>query len=113
MPTYCFECQTCEESKEVIRPMADSNVPVICECGKRMVRNFSAELNSIRGDYNEPIVSDSMAFDAIDLVEHRKRFPNIEVVVDHARSARPVFRSLSQKRGYLKARRFVDCRSFI
>jgi len=85
----------------------------MCECGKQMFRDLKAEHSSVRGDYNEPIVSDSMAFDAIDLAEHRRRFPNIDVVVDHARSARPVFKNLSQKRKYLKARGFVDCNSYV
>ena len=112
MPTYCFRCLTCDESSEVFRPIRDFALPEICKCGKPMHRDLKAEHSAIRSDYNEPIVSDSMAFDAIDLAEHRRRFPDIEVVVDHARSARPVFRSLGQKRDYLKARGFVDCNSF-
>ena len=110
---YCFLCPICDERKEVVRPMKDSNLSEICKCGKLMIRNYIAEHGSVRGDYNEPIISDSMAFDAIDLAEHRRRFPGIEVVVDHARSARPVFRNLSQKRAYLKARGFVDCNSYV
>lgn len=92
--------------------MGDFALPEICDCGEPMIRNFVAEHSSVRGDYNQPIVSDSMAFDAIDLAEHQKRFPDVEVVVDHARSARPVFKNLGQKRAYLKARGFVDCNSF-
>lgn len=111
--TYCFLCPNCIERREVIRLMQDSDLPEICQCGASMERDFVAEHSSVRGDYNEPIVSDSMAFDAIDLDEHRRRFPHIEVVVDHARSARPVFRNLNQKRAYLKARGFVDCNSYV
>ncbi len=93
--------------------MKDSALPQVCECGEpRMTRDRQTEHSSVRGDYNVPIISDSMAFDAIDLPEHRKRFPHIEVVVDHARSARPVFRSLNQKRAYLKARNWADLNSF-
>ena len=112
MPVYCFKCMACDERKEVHRPMRESSEPEICNCGRKMKRDFVAEHNSVRGDYNDPIVSDSMAFDAIDLAEHRRRFPDVEVAIDHARSARPIFRSLSQKRKYLKARGFVDCNSF-
>lgn len=112
MPRYCWQCPICSERREVTRFIKDRNIPETCGCGILMDRSFIGELNSVRGDYNDPIVSDSMAFDAIDLAEHRKRFPNIEIVVDHARSARPVFKSLSQKRGYLKARGFIDANSF-
>ncbi len=113
MPRYCFECLWCDTQKEVVRPMKDSGLSEICGCGAVMKRNYIAEHSAVRGDYNEPIVSDSMAFDAIDLVEHRRRFPNIDIQVDHARSARPIFRNLSQKRKYLKARGMVDVNSFI
>ena len=92
--------------------MKDYALPEMCKCGKQMSRDLITEHSAVRSDYNTPIVSDSMAFDAIDLAEHRKRFPDIEVVVDHARSARPVLKSLSQKRKYLKARKRIDVNSF-
>ncbi len=69
---------------------------------------------AVRGDYNEPIVSSSMAFDSQDVDEHRRRHPGIELQVDHAgRTASPIFRTLSQKRAYMKARNWVDRNSFI
>jgi len=112
MPTYCFKCSICDKQKDVFRPVKEHDIPEICECGTQMRRDFVTEHSSVRGDYKRPIISDSMAFDAIDLDEHRKRFPDIEVKVDHARSARPIFHSLGQKRKYLKARGFVDVNSF-
>ncbi len=111
--TYCFLCPVCDEQKEVSRPMQDSSLPEACVCGESMERDYTAEHSSVRGDYNEPIVSDSMAFDAADLAEHRRQFSDIEVVVDHNRSARPVFKSLSQKRAYMKARGWKDCNSYV
>ena len=113
MPSYCFKCETCGKLKEVVRQMADSSLPETCTCGMEMVRDYPAESGSVRGDYAEPIISESLAFDAIDLAEHRRRFPDIDVHVEHARCAKPIFRNLTQKRRYLKARGFVDCRSFI
>ena len=112
MPQYCWQCPICHKQRGVCRPIENRNIPEICECKQKMIRDYYMERPGVRGDYNEPIVSDSMAFDAIDLAEHRKRFPGIEVKVDHARSARPIFRSLNQKRAYLKARKFIDCNSF-
>ena len=113
MPRYCLQCLTCGENKDVFRPIKDRDLPEPCKCGKQMTRDLIAEHGSVRGDYSTPIVSDSLAFDAIDLTEHRRRFPGIDVVVDHARSARPVLRNLNEKRKYLRARGFTDCNSFI
>lgn len=112
MPAYVFICPACSTYREVIRLMKDSGQPEICECGQEMVRNYKAEQIGGRGMYAEPIVSESMAFDAIDLAEHRKRFPDIDVVVE-GRIARPILRSLSQKRQYLKRRGWIDTNSFI
>lgn len=112
MPMYDFVCVKCEKTRAVYRPMKDCDLPEVCECGERMLRDFVAEHCAIRGDYNKPIVSESMAFDAIDIEEHRKRFPDVDVIVDHDRSARPILRNLNQKRRYMRARGFVDTRSF-
>lgn len=114
MPQYCFICPICHEQKEVTRPMKESQWSEMCKCGLPMQRDYIAEHGSVRGDYNKPIVSDSMAFNTQDLAEHRRRFPNIELKIDAAgHSAMPIFQSLSQKRQYLKARGFVDCNSFV
>lgn len=114
MPTYCYECKVCDERREVVRPMRDSGEPEFCDCGKRMKRNFHAEHSSVRGDFNEPIVSTSLAFNTDDLAEHRRQFPDVELKVDHAgHSVNPVFRSLTQKRRYLKERGWVDQNSYV
>ena len=109
---YCFECPQCKTKCAVERPMADSGLPEQCACGQDMDRDFQAEHSNVRGDYDKPIVSDSMAFDSIDLAEHRKRFPDVDVKVD-GRSAYPILRSLRQKRRYLKGRNCIDRNSFI
>ena len=109
---YCWRCPICHTQKEVSCQIEDRNLLVKCKCGMPMKRDFIAEHSSVRADYNEPIVSDSMAFDSCDLAEHRRRFPNVEVKVE-GRIANPVIRSLSQKREYMRKRGFVDQNSFI
>jgi len=121
MPQYCYKCQDCGRKVTEFRTIADRNIMPLVACNPpprpgiycHMVRDLRAEVCSVRGDYEVAIVSDSMAFDgrADDLAEHRRRFPNIDVVVD-GRMARPVFRSLSQRRNYLKDRRWVDTNSY-
>ena len=114
MPRYCFECPICHGRKEVTRSMKDSNLSEICSCGVPMDRDYVAEHSAVRGDYNDPIESISMAFNTQDLAEHRRRHPGIELKVDMpGHTAYPIFRSLSQKRAYLKARKWQDCNSFV
>ncbi len=115
MPRYCFKCPKCGNQGEVVRSMAYRNEPATCvSCGAAMQRDFQAEHSAVRGDYKKPIVSTSMAFNAQDVPEHRRKHPGVELKVDGTgQTAYPVFRSLSQKRTYLKARGWVDCNSFI
>ena len=110
--TYCFRCLACGYTAEVIRPMAECSNPEPCICGDEMCRDLRAEHSSVRADYSRPIVSESMAFDACDIAEHRRQFPDVEVKVD-GRIANPVLRNLTQKRAYLKGRGFLDQNSFI
>ena len=113
MPNYCFKCLGCGESAEVFRPMRDFALPETCKCGALMHRDLRVEHSAVRGDYNKSIMSISMAFNTQDLEEHRRQHPNIELKVDKAgRTAYPIFRNLSQKRAYLKARKWVDRNSF-
>ncbi len=111
MPTYAFMCVECDEKRQVYRPLKDFDLPEICTCGEPMSRDFITEHCAVRADYNKPIVSEAMAFDSIDADAHRKRFPNVDLVIE-GRCAKPVLRSLGQKREYMKARRIVDTRSY-
>lgn len=108
---YCFICPKCKLGTEVHRPMAESSLPVTCVCGTQMERNYQAEQCATHGDYSEPIISSSMAFDAQDADEHRKRHPGVELQID-GQFAYPVLRSLTQKRAYLKARKWQDNNAF-
>ncbi len=113
MPHYCYECPVCEERREVTRPIRDYRLTERCECGEPMRRDFQTEHSAVRGDYNEPIVSTSMAFNTQDLAEHRRRHPGVDLHVDAVgRTAYPIFRNLSQKRAYMKARNWADVNSF-
>ncbi len=112
MPYYDFYCKVCGATAEEFRLMSEHDAPMECACGAGMTRDFVAEGAAVRGDYKHPIVSEALAFDAIDLAEHRAMYPDIDVEVD-GRFARPILRSLSQKRAYLKGRGHVDTKSFV
>lgn len=92
--------------------MRDSSVPELCGCGRRMVRDYQAEHSAVRGDFDEPIVSESLAFDSRDVAEHRKRFPGVDLVVE-GDTARPILRSQTQRRKYIKGRGWIDVNSFV
>lgn len=113
MPTYCFKCE-CGATANEFRSVAQYQDPMICSsCGGKMVIDIAAQHTAARGDYKHPIISDSMGFvaDPVDMAEHRRRFPNIDLDVDNG-CARPVLRSLGQKRQYLKAMGWIDKNSF-
>ena len=113
MPCYCYKCHACDETKEVVRLMVEHDRPEICDCGKRMKRDYVTEHHAVRGNFKQPIVSDSMAFNTQDIVEHRRRFPNIDLKVDKAgQTAYPIFHSRGQKKSYMKGRGWHDNNSF-
>jgi len=111
MPVYCYRCPECDEKDERYMPLAEFGKTILCKCGVVMHTSIVDQRPTVRGEYNKPIVSDSMAFDPIDIEEHRKKYPDIDLVVDEV-SARPVLRSLSQRRAYQKERGFVDTRDY-
>ena len=81
----------------------------LCDCGKMMVRDLRSEHVSVRGDYNKPITSVSMAFNSQDVDEHRRKHPGIDLHVDKpGGTAYPILRSRSQKLAYLKARNWQE-----
>lgn len=92
--------------------MKDCTLPEICECGQQMQRDFQVEHCAVSGDFKQPIISESLAFDAIDIKQHRADFPDIDVDVQ-GRFARPILKNLRQKRRYLKGRKWIDQNSFI
>lgn len=109
MPTYCHICTICGETREVVHSMKDSGVIELCDCGKLMVRDLTAEHSNVRGDYNKPITSVSMAFNSQDVDEHRRRHPGVDLHVDKpGGTAYPILRSRSQKLAYLKARNWQE-----
>ena len=110
MPTYCFKCPACGNQGETVRSMKDRDMPAICmSCGGPQVRDFTAEHTNVRGDYNHPITSVSMAINLLDVAEHRRKHPGVDLHVDKpGGTAYPILRSRSQKMKYLKARNWHE-----
>lgn len=114
MPIYSYRCESCGDDHEQYHSLANMETVTPCpNCGETMHRNAVALGVAVRGDYKKPIVSDALGFiaDPEDVAEHRKRFPNIELVLSEG-CARPKFTSLGQKRAYLKAVNWADVKDY-
>lgn len=114
MPIYSYFCESCGDDHEQYHSIADMEAVTPCpNCGQLMARNAFASGTAVRGDYKKPIVSDALGFiaDPEDVAEHRSRFPNIELVFSEG-CARPKFKSLSEKRKYLKAVNWADTKDY-
>jgi putative FmdB family regulatory protein len=115
MPIYSYRCDACKIANvEEFRHVSDmGQTPPCPNCGHPTTRNAFATGVGVRGDYKHPQVSDALGFIAEpeDVEEHRKRFPDIELNMDNG-CARPVFRSLNQKRKYLTTVGWVDVKDY-
>ena len=99
MPLYPYKCPKCRAELDVFRPMADSDKPWKCtDCGGTMKRAFNSQFMTGGKDYSRAIVSDSLAMHPDQILEHKKRFPGIEVTPD----GRPVFDNYTKHNKYLK-----------
>lgn len=113
MPLYDFKCN-CGKTHSEFRSLADWDSPVICPiCGGKMRHDLIAQHAAVRGNYKKPIELQSMGFiaDPLDVAEHRKRFPDVDLQIREG-SAIPVVKSLGEKRAYLKAAGWADVKSF-
>ena len=111
MPVYEHKCK-CGEFVAEFRKLVDWDKKPLCpKCQTPMPQRHTNK--AIRGNYKKPILLQSMGFlaDVADVVEHRQRFPDIELSFQDG-SAIPVVKSLGQKRSYLKAMGWIDKNSF-
>jgi putative FmdB family regulatory protein len=114
MPLYDFLCPNCGNTASEYRPLAQFNDPMVCElCQEVMDHDIVAQHASVRGNYARPIRLESMGFiaDPEDVAEHRRRFPDVDLVFEDG-SAIPIIRSLGQKKAYFKAAGLADMKSF-
>jgi len=107
LPRYEFACD-CGHEQEVIWPMGRFGELLKCsKCGGQMYRKYNFRTGN--KDYSKPIVSDSLAINPDQIPEHRKHFPDVEVLPD----GRPVFDKFSKHENYLKKTGFKKHRQKI
>lgn len=80
----------------------DENCPKCPKCDKGMVRNYMGQRVGGNKEYGTPLVSDSLAMNPGQILEHNKLFPDVKVLPD----GRPVFENYNQHDKYLKATGF-------
>lgn len=109
MPMYTYKCPECGYSKEIMRPMEESDLCVPCD-GERackqslMQRDFAADLFHTSSDsYSKPLVSDSLAVSVDQIDEHKQAFPDVDIT----KEGQPVFRSYKQHDAYLEKTGFI------
>ena len=107
MPQYDFACE-CGHKQSVIWPMSRSNELLKCvQCGGQMYREYN--FHTPKDSYSKPIASDSLAINPEQIPEHRKKFPDVNVLPD----GRPVFDNYKQHDDYLKKTGFIKKRQKI
>lgn len=118
MPMYDYRCPDCGALASEYRAVADYNKSKICTtegcpCEMELDLATQARGTAVRGNYTKPIELQSMGFLSVpeDVAEHRKRFPEIDLI-EREGSMIPVVRSLGQKRAYLKAAGWADVKSY-
>ena len=82
MPQYKYSCPNCNCQLDVIKPMAEFNTQEICAiCGTIMERDFNQNgLHCGNKHYGTPLISESLGIHPEQAAEHRKNFPNVEVM---------------------------------
>lgn len=106
MPTYCYRCDFCNRTQDKFQTVAGRNRRVSCECGKRMIRDYAAEMGYIKVPLpgNWPMKSDAMGVnpDQIAEVEAHSRRVGVPTCFDRETGQAILTSPLHRKR-YAKA----------
>lgn len=84
MPLYCYRCQNCGATDEIVKTMKDADRQESCViCDKVMVRDYGAESKGVVGtEKGETFWSQSLAISPSQAAEHKRLFPNVRVRSD-------------------------------
>ncbi len=82
MLTYAYICDTCKRTTELRRPAEQRNMPVRCECGEFMRRDYQAEQGHMRQGDLPDWVSVNAGFLPADIPRARQRYAHLGVTVD-------------------------------
>ncbi|MCP4541703.1 MAG: hypothetical protein GY832_31615 [Chloroflexi bacterium] len=102
MPVYAYVCDMCGNREDIVKPMAESSLPVICSgCSDLMRRDLMAGSPRCQKDsYTKDIHSDALAIHPEQRAEHQRLYPDVPL----DKACRPVFTNFGQHDAYLEKR---------
>ena len=108
MPLYSFLC-SCSAKKQVVRPMAESDLPVLCDvCSFVMHRDLRADFCNDRKIKGWPMVSVAAGINPDQIGEYKEFDKKMGVETDYTPSGDVVFRSRGHRKKYLEAHHMYD-----
>lgn len=109
MPTYCFRCNKCDQTKEVFRQRMDPPKGPTCPNGhKAMVRDFKAERYGGMTDWTEPLESVGAGVMPDQVAEARQVARDKGIPIEYKSDGTALFRSKRSRDRALKKLGLVD-----
>jgi len=109
MPAYTFRCSACGHRQVVVRPMSESDVPVLCEVDSFVMhRDYQTDFGKqLFGDI-WPFASYAAGASPSEVPELRKVDAEHGVPTDYSADGDPIFRSAKHRKKYCEAHRLFD-----
>jgi len=108
MTTYTFTC-SCSHTQEVIRPMSESDLPVLCDkCGFVMHRNYKADFGKQHHGDTWPMASYAAGVNPKQIPEMRKFDREHEVPTEYTSDGDPVFTGPKHRKKYCETHGLYD-----
>jgi len=108
MPQYSFKC-SCGAKKTVVRPMAESDMPVLCDvCSFVMKRDFVADFGKDKKPAGWPMVSVAAGINPDQIGEYKEFDKKMGVETDYTPSGDVVFRDRAHRKKYCEAHHLYD-----
>ena len=109
MPQYTFKCSACGNRQTVIRSMAESDVPVLCEVDAFvMQRDYKADFGKQRFGEIWPFASYAAGASPSEVPALHEFDMKNGVPTDYSDDGDPIFRSPSHRKKYCEAHGLFD-----
>ena len=104
MPTYAYICPACKFETEIVKPMAESQLPELCPNDAFVLnRNYKAESGKLHKPGNWPMVSTAAGVSASQRKEAIKHSHEIGIPTDFNEEGDAVFTGRKHRKEYCEA----------